>query len=268
MLYRSLTLALVLLTQVDPPRPTADALLLKIRGDWTVNSEHAQQGMKLFYKQTLRLVDRNPGEVVVLYRTGEKRSCPDQERPVCTDFVVVPPVRTSNGLFERVFSLLEDAVGPESRSVPGLTKAASIPDGIAEIQSGSNIMIRAPGLPAAFSSRSYTLQFRMLGPDSLLGPPIQPNYPWRPGSAFEAANFKPGFYRVNLLDADARPTGDYFLILVYEAGKGGHTAQDFDTLVATTDTWGPQGQADALLVRRLFLWRSAQALGFEKAQFQ
>lgn len=266
MLYRSLVLLLLFLVHSDSPRH-ADALLLKMKGNWTVDNTPAHQGMKLFYKQTLRLADRKPGAVVVLYSTGEKQSCPDQERPVCTDLPVQQPVLKSNGVFDRIFSLLEDAFGPESRSVPGLTKAASIPDGIAEIR-GSSIMIHTPGVPDEFFSRSFTLQFRMLGPDNAVQPPLETNYHWQPRSAIDAASVRPGFYRVNLLDADLRPTGDYFLLLVYEAGKGGHLAEDFDTLVAATNAWGPQEQDEALIVRRLFLWKSAQELGLQQAKPQ
>src|ERR1043166_1117331 len=170
--YRLLALLLLFQAHQQDPQRHADALLLKVKGKWAVDNGPTHQGMKLFYKQTLRLVDNKPGEVVVLYPTGEKRSCPDQERPVCTDLQVQEIVQKSNGVFGRIFSLLEDAFGPESRSVPGLTKAASIPDGIAEIRD-AKIMIRTPGLPPGFASRSHHLQFRRMGLDNALELPIE-----------------------------------------------------------------------------------------------
>lgn len=276
MLYRVLALLLLFQAQDKAPREP-DALLFKIvQGKWRVNRKTDSQGMRpvnafagmgLFEGEILRLdAGSRRGEIVVLYRGLKRISCPNQDREDCRDYLVQTPVQKTNSVLDRVLSLIEHAI-PESHSVPGQTKSASLPDGFAEIQD-TGLMIHMPGLPPDFRSRSYTLQFRCLGKDNVVEPPLQPNYTWQPGSVLTAWKVTPGFYRVNLLDTDAEPTGDYFLLLVYEAGKGGHLAADFSALVGATDAWGSEEQGDALLVRRLFLWQSARELGLQQAKGQ
>lgn len=265
MLDCCLTLFLLLFAQ-SGTQAHADARVVEVTGNWKLDHKPVSQGMALFYGQTIRLDTRaSHGKIVILYPTGEKRSCPDEDRPVCSDLTVQRPAEKPGGILERVFMALDDAFSADSSSVPGLTKSASIPDGYGELRDAS-LLIHNPGLPPVLGRRTFSLQFRKLGPNNVVGPPIGPNLKWQPGSPCVAGNIRSGLYRVNLLDSDSRPTGDYFLLLVYEFNQGFHVAEDFNVLVTTTDGWGPEEQTTALMLRRLFLWQSAKALGLQEAQ--
>lgn len=257
------TIASLLLSAQSGAPAQADALIVKISGNWNVDSQRVTRDTRLHYGETVRLDPGAQGSIAVLYSTGEKRSCPDQDKPRCLDLVIQRPEQRERSLFQRVFSVLEDALSSDTRSVPGLTKSSSIPDGCAELDSG-NLLLHTPGLPPESAAHEYTLQFRKLKTDGLLDAPIQPNLKWRPGTGMKAENIKPGLYRVNVLDSDSEPTGDYFLLLVYETGKNNHITEDFHSLVAVTDTWGAREQTAALEMRRLFLWQSAKTLGLEQ----
>jgi|SRR6267378_2346123 len=244
----------------------SDALVLEVKGHWILDHKPVAQGMGLTYGQTVRLESGAPaGRIVIWYPNGERHSCPDKDRPVCLDITVDRPVRKSTRVWERVFAVLEDAFNSDSRSVPGLTKSSSIPDGYAELR-GTDLVIHSPGLPPEPAQRTYQLQFRRFKADNVLESPIQPSYNWRPGSSLTAGRIKPGLYRVNLLDADSRPSGDFFLLLVLDSSAAGHTGEDFEALVTATDAWGPQEQTTALVARRMFLWQSAKALGIQEAR--
>jgi hypothetical protein len=242
--------------------PGADALILEVTGTWQLDHKPVIQGMGLSIGQTVRLnAGTMAGKIIILYRNGEKRSCPDKDRPVCLDITVDSLGRKPTSVWERVFAVLEDAFNSDSRSVPGLTKSASIADGYAMLSHGA-LMIHSPGMPLQSDQHAYTLQFRRFTVENALAPPVGPTYQWRPGASFAAENVKPGLYRVNLLDKGSRPTGDFFLLLVLEEGTEGHAVEDFDALVTSTRTWGETEQTTALAARRLFLWQNAKILGF------
>jgi hypothetical protein len=246
--------------------PGADALILEVTGDWQLDHKTVVQGMGLSTGQIVRLdTGKTAGKIIILYRNGEKRSCPDKDRPVCLDITVDNVSRKPTSVWERVFAVLEDAFNSDSRSVPGLTKSASIADGFAMLSHG-NLMIHSPGMPLQLGQQAYTLQFRRFTAENALAPSTGPSYQWRPGASFAIVNVKPGLYRVNLLDKSSRPTGDFFLLLVLEEGAGGHAAEDFETLVASTRAWDESNQTTALATRRLFLWQNAKMLGWQEAR--
>jgi hypothetical protein len=246
--------------------PGTDALIVQVTGDWQLDHKPVVQGMGLSVGQTVRLdTGKMAGKIIILYRNGQKRSCPDRDRPVCLDITVDNLSSKPTSVWERVFAVLEDAFNSDSRSVPGLTKSASIADGYA-ILSHDNLIIHSPGMPLESGQTAYTLQFRRFTAENALAPPIGPSYPWRPGASFAAENVKPGLYRINLLDKSLRPTGDFFLLLVLEEGTTGHAAEDFEALVASTRAWGESEQTTALAARRLFLWQNAKMMGWEEAR--
>jgi hypothetical protein len=76
-----------------------------------------------------------------------------------------------------------------------------------------------------------------------------------------AIDITPGFYRVNLLNSDMRPSGDFFMVLVVPAGQGKSLNEDLKALVGQSDRWGEEEQETALLVRRMFLWQTAKNMG-------
>lgn len=60
--------------------------------------------------------------------------------------------------------------------------------------------------------------------------------------------------------------GDFFLLLVFEEVRAGRTAEDFEALVTSTHDWSVNEQTTGLTARRLYLWQSAKAMGFQEAQ--
>jgi hypothetical protein len=246
--------------------PGADALILDVTGDWQLDHKPVVQGMGLSTGQTVRRdTGKTAGKIIILYRNGEKRSCPDKDRPVCLDITVDNLSRKPASAWERVFAVLENAFNSDSRSVPGLTKSASIADGYAMVSQG-DLMIHSPGMPLQSDHPAYTLQFRRFAAENELAPPTGSSYQWRPGSSFTAENVRAGLYRVNLLDKRLRPTGDFFLLLVLKEGAEGHAAEDFEALVSSTRTWGETDQTTALAARRLFLWQNAKMLGWQEGR--
>jgi hypothetical protein len=239
------------------------AFVLEKSGPWKVAGHVVVKGMGLFPGQVLRLDTSSgsgrPARITILYNNGDKISCPSRERPkACIDLTVETPVRqTSASGFAKVFSMLQKAFNSDSESVPGLSKSESIPDGYAEV-GGKNIVIKCPGLPAG--NLNLQLEFLRLDQEGQVGPAILAKASWKPGSAIDV-DLMPGFYRVNILGSDSRPTGDYFLVLAVPLEQGKKLAENFQSLVAESDRWGQEGQETAFITRRMFLWQSAKDMG-------
>jgi hypothetical protein len=254
----------------DAQKVPAAAFVVDVSEDWTVHgakadgsktddAKKAVPGMKLSAGQVLL---RNNAEsklasITILYLSGERESCPSQRRPVCSDLKVRAPAPSTTGVFSRIFLVLLAAYNSDPESVPGLTKSSSIPDGYAEL-TGNSLSLQTPGLAAHSAQQTFKLQLRRLDQSGHAGPPVLPQGPWHPGSAVEVPAMSPGLYRVNLLDSDSEPTGDFFVVLVLARGQAGNVIADFNALVAQSESWGPQAEGATLMARRLFLWQSAK----------
>jgi hypothetical protein len=247
-------LVVALALPAQAPKPF-DAFVFEKSGNWKLGKQLVDSRTGLHFGDVLRLdtASTKSGSITIIYINGDIKSCSDQEKRI--DCEVKPAARLATNLLERVFASVREAVVSDSQSVPGLAKSAAILDGYGELDEGI-LFIHVPGLSA--KALALRLQFRRMNQAGQVGPPILVNSPWNQGSPLDAPGISPGFYRVNVLDSDSRPTGDFFLLLVFKEGSSGTLSEDFNALLARTNTWGQHEQGTALIVRRLFLWQKAK----------